>query len=34
MAIAILFCFSGISSQEVPEQLGYCWQNVLFFVDF
>jgi hypothetical protein len=28
--IAIPFFFSGISSQEVPEQLGYCWQNVLF----
>jgi hypothetical protein len=31
MAIAIPFLFfREFPSQEVPEQLGYCWQNVFF----
>jgi hypothetical protein len=34
MAIAIPFVFREFPSQEVPEQLSYCWQNVCFVVDF
>jgi hypothetical protein len=34
MAIAIPFCFSEFPSQEVPEQLSYCWQNEFLLLIF